>query len=127
MTNVVMAMVCVADRARARAFYETVLGPVLGLRLSESDDFGDQFAGEAGIVRLTAIPGWQPGSHPVLGWQVADAAATVAALGARGVTMNIYDGMGQDASALWTAPDGKTRLAWFADSEGNLLSIAQQA
>jgi hypothetical protein len=122
----VMAMVCVADRVRARDFYAFTLGPVLGLALMESDGFGDQFATEAGIVRLTAIPGWQAGAHPVLGWQVADAAATLAVLAARGVKMQMYEGMGQDETGLWTAPDGKTKLAWFLDSEGNLLSIAQQ-
>ena len=122
----VMAMVCVADRLRARAWYGDVLGPVLGLSISESDEYGDQFSSGAGIVRLTAIPGWQAGTHPVLGWQVPDAVGTVAALAAHGVRMEIYEGMGQDATGLWTAPDGKTRLAWFNDSEGNLLSIAQQ-
>ena len=126
MASIVMAMVCVAERRRACGFYTDVLGPVLGLTLMESDDFGDQFAGEAGIVRLTAIPGWQAGAHPVLGWQVADAAASAAALAARGVVMQIYDGMGQDEAGLWTAPDGKTKLAWFHDSEGNLLSIGEQ-
>lgn len=126
MTIRVMAMVCVADRARALGFYRDVLGPVLGLTLTESDQFGEQFACAAGIVRLTAIPGWQAGPHPALGWQVPDVAAVVAALAARGVVMNHYDGLGQDATGLWTAPDGKTRLAWFHDSEGNLLSVAQQ-
>lgn len=126
MASVVMAMVCVADRARACRFYTDVLGPVLDLRLMETDDFGEQFAGESGIVRLTAIPGWQAGAHPVLGWKVDDVAAIAAALVARGVAMLVYDGMGQDAAGLWTAPDGRTRLAWFNDSEGNLLSIAQQ-
>lgn len=122
----VMAMICVSDRGRARDFYEQRLAPVLGLRLAESDDFGDQFECDEGIVRLTAIPDWQPGPHPVLGWQVADARACAAALVARGVAMIVYDGMGQDEAGIWTAGDGKTRLAWFHDSEGNLRSLAQQ-
>lgn len=126
MTISVMAMVCVADRARALGYYRDVLGPVLGLTLTESDQFGEQFACAAGIVRLTAIPGWQPGAHPVLGWQVPEIGPVVAALAAAGVVMNRYEGMGQDADGIWTAPDGKTRLVWFHDSEGNLLSVAQQ-
>lgn len=63
--------------------------------------------------------------HPVLGWDVADIHATVAALTARGVKFTIYDGMGQDAAGVWTAPDGKAKVAWFSDPDGNLLSLSE--
>jgi catechol 2,3-dioxygenase-like lactoylglutathione lyase family enzyme len=126
MTSVVMAMVCIVDRARAVAFYTGILGPVLGLRLSDSDAYGDQFSCAAGIVRLTVIPGWQPGEHPVLGFKVEDAGAAVAALVAGGVEMLIYPGFGQDAQGIWNSPDGGARIAWFNDSEGNLLSLTEQ-
>ncbi len=119
-----MAMVNVQDRLRARAFYADVLGPVLGLGAAQIDDFGDQFPCGDGFIRLTALPEVPPGPHPVLGWQVADAAACAAALAARGVTLIIYPGMGQGADGLWRAPDGRISIGWFHDSEGNLLSIA---
>jgi predicted enzyme related to lactoylglutathione lyase len=122
-----MAMICVADRERARGFYRDVLGPVFAISAPAVDGFGDQFACGGGFIRLTALPDWQPGPHPVLGFQVDDAAATVAALTARGVAMLIYEGFGQDAMGLWTSPDGDARIAWFNDSEGNLLSLTQQA
>ena len=122
----VMAMICVADRKRARAFYQEVLGPALGIDPPNVDPFGDQFACGGGFIRLTAIPDWQPGQYPVLGWQVDDAGATVAALIAAGVEMLIYPGFGQDEQGLWNSPDGGARIAWFNDSEGNLLSLAQQ-
>jgi catechol 2,3-dioxygenase-like lactoylglutathione lyase family enzyme len=126
MTARLMVMICVSDRERARAFYGDILGPVLAIGAPAIDPFGDQFPCGAGFIRLTAVPGWQPGQYPVLGWQVDDAAATVAALVAIGVEMLIYPGLGQDAQGLWNAPDGGARVAWFNDSEGNLLSLTQQ-
>lgn len=122
----VMAMICAADRMRARAFYSDVLGPVFGLGAPMIDHFGDQFPCGEGFIRLTALPDWQAGPYPVLGWQVDDAAAAVAGLVARGVEMLIYPGLGQDAQGLWTSPDGGARIAWFNDSEGNLLSLTEQ-
>jgi catechol 2,3-dioxygenase-like lactoylglutathione lyase family enzyme len=119
----VMAMLCAADRLRARAFYDDILGPVFGLGAPHVDPFGDQFPCGDGLIRITAIPGWQPGPHPVLGWQVADAVAAARALVAAGVTLLRYPGFEQDELGLWTAPDGGARIAWFNDSEGNLLSL----
>jgi hypothetical protein len=35
-----------------------------------------------------------------------------------------YDGMSQDEDGIWTAPSGD-RVAWFADPDGNNLSLTQ--
>jgi predicted enzyme related to lactoylglutathione lyase len=116
-----VAFVYVADRARAIAFYRDVLG--LGLR--SSDDFGDFFQFGAALLRMTVMPGWQANAHPVLGWNVPDIVATATALRDRGVKFSIYEGMGQDDLGIWTAPDGGAKVAWFTDSEGNVLSLSQ--
>jgi predicted enzyme related to lactoylglutathione lyase len=50
----------------------------------------------------------------------------VAGLVAKGVEMLIYPGFGQDAQGIWNSPDGGARIAWFNDSEGNLLSLTEQ-
>jgi catechol 2,3-dioxygenase-like lactoylglutathione lyase family enzyme len=117
-----VAFVQVIDRARALAFYQDVLG----LTLKSSDGFGDflQF-GTGAEIRMTALPGWTPGAHPVVGWNVPDIVAAVQALTAKGVVMTIYEGMGQDALGIWTSPDGAAKVAFFPDSEGNVLSLAQ--
>lgn len=39
--------------------------------------------------------------------------------------MTLYPGMGQDESGIWTAPDGSAKVAFFADPDGNLLSLTQ--
>ncbi|RYF94752.1 MAG: VOC family protein [Caulobacteraceae bacterium] len=117
-----VAFVQVIDRARALAFYQDVLG----LTLKSSDGFGDFLQFGAGAeIRMTALPGWTPGAHPVVGWNVDDIVAAVQALTAKGVVMKIYEGMGQDAMGVWTSPDGAAKVAFFPDSEGNLLSLAQ--
>lgn len=111
----------VRDRERALAFYcET-----LGLALRSTDAFGDFLDTGPGLVRMTVVPDLEPHGHPVLGWDVADIRATAEALRGRGITLTIYEGMGQDELGIWTAPDGKSKVAFFADSEGNVLSLSQ--
>ena len=98
---------------------------VAGLSHLRADPFGDVFAlGAAAELRLTAVPGFTPGPHPALGWAVADLPAAMAALRAKGVPFETFEGMGQDGDGVWTAPDGGTRLAWFKDCAGNLLVLS---
>ena len=116
-----VAFVNVSDRARAGAFYQDVLG----VPHKSADDFGDFFDMGGALLRMTALPDYTPGPHPVLGWQVASIAARMAELRRAGVEFLVYPGMGQDEDGVWTAPDGMAKLAWFKDSEGNLLSLNQ--
>lgn len=109
------------DRARARAFY----ADVLGLRHTASEEHAECFDLAGTPLRIVPMADHVASPHTVLGWEVADIHATAAALAARGVTFEIYDGFGQDAGGIWTSPDGATRLAWFLDPDGNNLSISQ--
>jgi catechol 2,3-dioxygenase-like lactoylglutathione lyase family enzyme len=94
-----VAFVASTDLAAAEGFY----GGVLGLELV------DAVAGAA---------------YTVLGWRVEDLDAAVAALRSRGVEPRRYEGMEQDESGAWTAPGG-SRIAWFADPDGNTRSLQQ--
>lgn len=116
-----VAFVQVSDRERALAFYQGVLG----LRLRSSDGFGDFLEFGGALLRMTAVPDWKAGPHPVLGWDVPDIAAAVRALTARGVRFTVYEGFGQDELGVWTSPDGAAKVAWFADPDGNVLSLSQ--
>ena len=60
----------------------------------------------------------------VLGWRVTDIAAAARDLAARGVVLIRYDGMDQDGDGVWTTPGGD-KVAWFADPDGNILSLTQ--
>lgn len=111
----------VRDRERALAFYT---GP-LGLSLRSSDGFGDFLEVDGALIRLTALPDFKPHPHPVFGWNVSDISAVAENLRSRGVTFTIYEGMGQDELGIWTAPDGGAKVAWFADPDGNVLSLSQ--
>lgn len=61
----------------------------------------------------------------MFGWNVSDIVAAAKDLRARGVAFTIYDGMGQDELGVWTSPDGKAKVAWFSDPDGNVLSLSQ--
>ncbi|HRD27140.1 MAG TPA: VOC family protein [Caulobacter sp.] len=114
-----IAYVYTTDRERALGFYRDTLG----LPLQSSDGYGDYFQLGDALMRLTVITDHLPSEHPVLGWQVEDCRATVQALAARGLKFNIYDGMGQDALGIWTSPDGKSKIAFFNDPDGNALML----
>jgi catechol-2,3-dioxygenase len=118
----VITFIQTRDRVVAEAFY----GGTLGLTRLPGDDFAAVYElGGGAKLRLTHIPDWQAGPHPALGWQVADVAAAVDALAAQGVTMTFYPGMGQDARGIWTSPDGGAKVVFFADPDGNGLSLTQ--
>jgi len=119
-----VSFVLTADRARAKPFYVAALGlPILA-----EDDFAVTFGlGSGATIRLTDLPGHQPGEHTVLGWIVPDIAEAVAALAARGISFVRYDWPGQDANGIWASPDGGAKVAWFKDPDGNVLSLTQLA
>lgn len=116
-----IAFVITRDRKASEAFY----GETLGLRRLPGDDFAAVFDLAGVKLRVTEVPGHVAGQHPVLGWQVADIAATVDALAGKGVAFTVYEGMGQDARGIWTSPDGAAKVAYFPDPDGNVLSLTQ--
>ncbi len=110
------------DRALTRPFYTDILG----LPELDVDEFAVSYAvGGGATMRLTTVHEHQASPHTVMGWEVADIEAAVAALAAKDVKCAIYEGFGQDDRGIWTAPDGAARIAWFHDPEGNNLSVAQ--
>jgi hypothetical protein len=117
-----VGFVSVHSREAGRAFYEGALG----LAHLSGDEFGDfyRFAGDA-LLRLTPMPDFQAGPHPVIGWDVPDIRAVASELKAKGVSLTVYEGMGQDELGIWTAPDGRAKVAWFSDPFGNVLSLSE--
>jgi predicted enzyme related to lactoylglutathione lyase len=78
------------------------------------------------MLRVTAVHEVARAGYTVLGWRVADIAVATRELAARGVIFLRYEGMGQDEHGIWTAPGG-AQVAWFADPDGNTLSLTQDA
>jgi len=109
------------DRDVAKAFYTGKLG----FALTQEDDFAAVFDLNGTMLRMSTVPDHVPAGHTVLGWDVADIAATVTALRDKGVAFTIYDGFGQDVLGIWSSPGGGAKVAWFKDPDGNVLSLTQ--
>jgi catechol 2,3-dioxygenase-like lactoylglutathione lyase family enzyme len=112
------------NKDEARRFYESTLG----LTFKYDDNFALVFDTAGIMLRLTPVKEFTPHPFSVLGWEVDDIAAAVSELLAKGVKFEVYDfpWMEQDEQGVWAAPDG-TKVAWFKDPDGNLLSVAQHA
>ena len=115
-----IAFAATTDLDRARVFYEQVLG----LTVTEQTDLACVFDANGTMLRVTAVPEVARAGYTVLGWRVADITAAARELSARGVRFLRFDGMDQDADGVWTSPGG-ARIAWFADPDGNTLSLTQ--
>jgi catechol 2,3-dioxygenase-like lactoylglutathione lyase family enzyme len=116
----VVAFAAAADLDRARAFYEQALG----LPVVEQNDFACVIDANGTMLRITAVPEVSQPGYTVLGWRVSDISATVRDLAAKGVVFERYDSMDQDDDGVWTTPGGD-KVAWFADPDGNILSLTQ--
>ena len=116
------AFVQTADRPRSLPFYTEVLGLA---RLAEDGFAATLDTGGGRPLRLTGHAGFVAHPHTVLGWNVTDMRSAMAALVAKGVSFKIYEGFGQDKSGVWSAPGGGAHVAWFADPDGNILSLTQ--
>jgi catechol 2,3-dioxygenase-like lactoylglutathione lyase family enzyme len=116
-----VAFLYVKDRERALNFYREKLG----FQLRSSDGFGDFIDLGSGLIRMTVMPDHTASAHPVLGWNVGDISAAAKALRDRGIEFTIHEGMGQDALGIWTAPDGRSKVAFFSDPDGNVLTLSQ--
>ena len=116
----IVAFVGTRHAARARAFYRDTLG----LRMVSEDGFALEFDAAGTMLRVSIVPELTPARYTVLGWEVADIAATAGALAKAGVRFERYPGMVQDELGVWNSPSG-SRVAWFKDPDGNTLSISE--
>ncbi len=119
----VIAFVGVTDAERAKAFYRDKLG----LRLT-SEEPSRALVFDAGGTTLLAslVEAVPPATYTVLGWVVENIGAAIDGLVAKGVAFERLQDFVQDERGVWTAPDG-TRVAWFKDPDGNMLSLTQSS
>lgn len=116
-----MSFLVTRDRERAKKFYSEVLG----FTQTGEDPFAVVFDLNGVMLRITPVKDHHPSLHTVLGWEVGDIETEVKALMARGVTFQRYEGFEMSDLGIWTSPDGKAKVAWFLDPDGNNLSLAQ--
>jgi predicted enzyme related to lactoylglutathione lyase len=120
--NSIMAFVPTKDPARARAFYENVLG----LRFLSDDGFAVVMQAKNNKIRIVKMKDFTPAQYTILGWEVPDITSAVQELTRRGVVFSRYGSIPQDELGIWTTPDN-SKVAWFNDPDGNVLSVSQHA
>jgi catechol-2,3-dioxygenase len=119
--NKVKAFLPIKDKAKAKSFYQNLLG----LKLLGEDSYGLEFDLHSSVLRLSLVESHQPARHTVLGWKVNNIYAELAELEALGVIFEKFNLQGEDEKGVWEAPDG-TKVAWFKDPCGNILSIDEK-
>ena len=119
-TTSIISFVPTTDSAKARAFYEDVLG----LRFVKDDGFALVFDANGIMLRLIKAQKFTPVPYTVLGWQVKEIEKVVPELRAKGVKFEIFGFFKQDDLGIWTAPNGD-KVAWFKDPDGNTLSVSE--
>jgi catechol 2,3-dioxygenase-like lactoylglutathione lyase family enzyme len=118
----IIAYVPVSDLARARKFYEEKLG----FTALESSDVGVMYESGKG-TRFFAYKSAGAGTNEASTafWDVPNLEAEVADLKKRGVVFEEYDNPGYK-TVNSIATGGGVKSAWFKDSEGNILAVAQR-
>ncbi len=116
----VKAFIPTAKANQAKAFYRGVLG----LTLLTEDEFALEFDANGTPLRVTIVESFSPQPFTVFGWSVIDISTVIRSLVKKGVRFERYDFFEQDSLGIWTAPGG-TKVAWFKDPDGNLLSLSE--
>jgi len=119
----VIAQLPAVDLDRAVKFYEEKLG------LKAVMDFpgGKVFGAGEGTAIAVYTRGATKADHTVAAFRVADLEAEVKALTAKGVQFEQYNmpEYGLTTNSLGIAENDGGKLAWFKDSEGNILGLTQ--
>jgi catechol 2,3-dioxygenase-like lactoylglutathione lyase family enzyme len=108
------------DYDKARAFYEGKLG----FEFVSLDQFAMVVRAGSHKIRISKIPNFTPLQGTILGWQVEDIQSVATWLRDRGVPPEKYPFAQDQTLGIWTAPSGD-KVAWFKDSDGNVLGITQ--
>jgi len=106
--------------AEAERFYTEMLG----LPFRRKSDGALVYAVSGSDLRVSPVPSTQPTAHTVLGFAVEHLDAIITELGKRGVNWERFPGFPHDERGIVITPDG-TRVIWFRDPDGNLLSIVE--
>jgi predicted enzyme related to lactoylglutathione lyase len=117
----IRAYIPVLDLARARKFYEEIVG------LEAKEAYAGGVIYDCGGSEVFMYPTTNAGTSKASQafWSVADVEAEVAELKARGVTFEHYDGPGIHMKNS-IAVGGGAKTAWFKDTEGNIMAVSQR-
>jgi len=116
------AFVATADSAKARDFYENILG----LEFVSDEPYALVFNANGTTLRIQKVRKVIVAPYTEIGWHVTDIASVVTKLKERGVDFVLVEGFGQDELGIVTFPGG-AKVAWFKDPDGNTLSLDEFA
>lgn len=108
------------DYDKARAFYEGKLG----FEFVSLDQYALVMGVGGHMVRIAKVPNFKPLQGTILGWQVRNIEAVAQWLNDRGVPPEKYPFVQDQKLGIWTTPDG-SKVAWFKDPDGNILSVSE--
>ena len=114
------AFVATTNPGKAKSFYKDILG----LRLLYEDDYALQFDANGTPLRITTVQELSPQEFTILGWNVDDISSTIRALNDQVVSCIKYNSLSQDEAGIWISPGG-SKVAWFKDPDGNVLSLTE--
>ena len=114
------AFIPTVNPEKAKTFYKDVLG----LKLISEDKYGMQFEANGTSLRVNTVQEFKPHPFTVLGWNVDDIATSITTFNKNRIFFEKYPFLEQDELGIWTAPGG-TRVAWFKDPDGNILSLSE--
>ena len=123
MLTEVHASLAASDIERARHWYEEKLGPI------PYESWPELLVFRVGQSRFSVFHTSNAGTakNTVAIWPVADLRAEVAAMRARGVVFEDYDfGDFKTIDGVAEDPEDGNLNAWFTDSEGNVMGLAQE-
>ncbi len=109
------------DPAKARAFYEGLLG----FQLVSDNEYVATYGCGANRIMLQKGAPLEPLQRTIVGWEVTGIRDVVTELTKRGVTFERFEmeWMKQDDLGIWKSSDGS--VAWFKDPDGNTLSVSE--
>lgn len=106
----------------AKSFYKDVLG----LKLLSQDDYALEFEANGTLLRVTIVQELKPQAFTVLGWNVDDIVSIIKSLNDKDIFCEKYDFFEQNDLGIWTSPNG-SKVAWFKDPDGNVLSLTEES
>jgi catechol 2,3-dioxygenase-like lactoylglutathione lyase family enzyme len=117
----IAAFSATTDAERAKVFYRDKLG----LKLVSDETYALVFDANGTMLRVQKVKEVGEAKYTTLGWNVSDIASMVDELERAGVKFERYGFPGQDEKGIWSPPGSATKIAWFKDPDGNILSLAQ--
>jgi predicted enzyme related to lactoylglutathione lyase len=94
------------------------------LPLVEDGPYALVFDANGIMLRISPVGNVTCAPYTVLGWEVADIQEAIEQLAARGIQPERFDGIPLNEQGVCAFPDG-TRVVWFKDPDGHVLSLTQ--